>query len=666
MQDITRLLKRLKQSNKGVSNVIVVMLSLVLVVLIVSNVVLWSYQMNQFDLERMQENVEIPNVERKTHSPWFTSRNEYTINNGNHINGTYMDTWAVDNVSETFSETTSSSYNNSEDFVDQTSNIDGMTDRGTHSNFTAQQYGPDGTYDTLTEADTGGAPLTITFRASGTKASGTTAAVSVPLPTGVANGDLLILTATTIAGGSVSITVTGGMTWTAVPGTPIDVTGGEKLYVWWARFSTGNTAPSVQAASDHVCAGITAWYNVIPNGSPLDVYETATETISDTSLQFDTTVSTTVDGCMVLLISSTGADRNTAQHSAQANANLTSVTERMDYCTNSGGGGGFQVVSGYKATAGPIGTWTATLATASPKAYITFALKPALSPNYKLDLEVQWTNANYTRANSELCIYTGLLDGENLQVDVWNGTEWVTVINALTANQWNNVSITSYLTSSTFTIRYKATTETDDATQSSWQIDCALLHTWESQNTFSLSIEGDFVLDLSSYPLIDIDSIVVQIRFNATDTLENWILKAYNWTNGQYDEIDEISATVDLENHTISLIKSYVNAGNGTLRLEFCDANPDVNQTIIGIDFFGAQALIDKPSFNFKNSGAITVHIIAIWVIDQKKHERYNVDLFINAGEDLTYIPASIRLPEGRFTVKIVTERGNIAVLTKD
>ena len=50
---------RIKQDKCAMSNVIVVMLSLVLVVIIVANVVLWSYQMNQLDLEREQESVNI-------------------------------------------------------------------------------------------------------------------------------------------------------------------------------------------------------------------------------------------------------------------------------------------------------------------------------------------------------------------------------------------------------------------------------------------------------------------------------------------------------------------------------------------------------------------------------------------------------------------------------
>ena len=41
------------------------------------------------------------------------------------------------------------------DYVDNDdSDVDSSEDKGTHSNFTAQQYGPDSIYDTLTEQDT--------------------------------------------------------------------------------------------------------------------------------------------------------------------------------------------------------------------------------------------------------------------------------------------------------------------------------------------------------------------------------------------------------------------------------------------------------------------------------------------------------------------------------
>jgi hypothetical protein len=66
---------------------------------------------------------------------------------------------------------------------------------------------------------------------------------------------------------------------------------------------------------------------------------------------------------------------------------------------------------------------------------------------------------------------------ENLKVDVWSGASWQNVIASLNSG-WNNVTVSAYLVSSTFTIRFKGNVETADATQDNWEIDAALLHVW--------------------------------------------------------------------------------------------------------------------------------------------------------------------------------------------
>jgi len=98
--------------------------------------------------------------------------------------------------------------------------------------------------------------------------------------------------------------------------------------------------------------------------------------------------------------------------------------------------------------------------------------------SYQLDLEEQWTNVNYTDPQQDLCIKAGSLGSEPLLVDVWNsgsGT-WVNVA-SLTGlvNGWKNVSVSSYLTSPTFTIRFRGSSEGSDSVQDSWNIDAVLL-----------------------------------------------------------------------------------------------------------------------------------------------------------------------------------------------
>jgi hypothetical protein len=97
--------------------------------------------------------------------------------------------------------------------------------------------------------------------------------------------------------------------------------------------------------------------------------------------------------------------------------------------------------------------------------------------NYELDLEVQWTDLEFDKANEELCIYVDEVDSENLGVEVWTGSSWasLTTLNV----EWNNVTVHSYLDSSTFTIRFVGTVETDDTTQDYWTIDATLLRCWD-------------------------------------------------------------------------------------------------------------------------------------------------------------------------------------------
>ena len=69
------------------------------------------------------------------------------------------------------------------------------------------------------------------------------------------------------------------------------------------------------------------------------------------------------------------------------------------------------------------------------------------------------------------------MGSENIKVDVWSGGAWQNLFTDLNSG-WNNVTISSYLTASTLTIRFKGNVETGDRTQDSWNIDATLLHVW--------------------------------------------------------------------------------------------------------------------------------------------------------------------------------------------
>jgi hypothetical protein len=572
---------------------------------------------------------------------------------------------------------------------------------------------------------------------------GTTSAITVALPAGMSANDIVILVASTIAGGSITITADGSVTpWTPISGSPIDVTGGEKLYVWWGRYSSGSTGVTITPGGDHIVGRCVAYYNCYAGGSPIDVAATGTETTSDTSFSFATGLTTTYNNEMTITVCSTGNDPafdSTAQFSSWSGANLGTKTERMDNDVNEGGGGGFGLMEASLVANGAVGTVGATLAAASPKSYITFALRSTVPnntfdqiygtfgitgtgtitkveigyeayssvaqeldlytssnggstwnaihttanlgtsdpnaytyidvtsdttwtwtllndanfkykvvtrwlsgtptwyvdalvaritytgindeqirvdvswdggaswsskqttglngtettywynvtlatswtpsavnqiqtrvdaytvgdtgevrldwipvevkytpANYELDLEVQWTNCNYTQTNEYLCINVGTVNTEDILVQVWSGGNWNTVFSDLTASQWNNVSVSSYLVSSTFTIRFKGGTEVGDTTQDSWNIDAAFLHVSSQAEDFNYVLrmtekEGsNWKLRLSAYDQSSVSrlkncSIYIYDGSNSTQII---ILNgAYNQQTGPWYDL---------------------------------------------------------------------------------------------------------------------------------
>jgi len=152
--------------------------------------------------------------------------------------------------------------------------------------------------------------------------------------------------------------------------------------------------------------------------------------------------------------------------------------------------------------------------------------------NYELDLEVQWTTADYDGTNEYLCIYAGVMDAEDLKVDVRNTTAscWDNLFTNLTANSWNNISVSDYLTSATFTIRFKGGTETGDADQDGWNIDATLLHLWAEYY-------GDYVLRVNNTVT---DSWQIRLKKYSDSNisrLQNCTIYFHNSTDGVSGQI---------------------------------------------------------------------------------------------------------------------------------
>lgn len=226
-------------------------------------------------------------------------------------------------------------------------------------------------------------PLTETtetlpvFRAAGTKSVGTTGAVTVTAPAGVASGDLEILVSGTDVAQTLSITGNGGSAWTPVNGTPVAAVAGTKLYVWYRIRQAGDSDPQVMPSGNFSISTRLAYQTgTFDTTTPVGTEARGTEGGADTSFSFTPGTSTSVNNCLVLVISTSGADQNAGQVPVCTNANLTNLNSRANDNTNSGGGGGYGLTEGALATAGNVGTFACTYALGSGKAYLSFAIRP--------------------------------------------------------------------------------------------------------------------------------------------------------------------------------------------------------------------------------------------------------------------------------------------------
>jgi len=155
----------------------------------------------------------------------------------------------------------------------------------------------------------------------------------------------------------------------------------------------------------------------------------------------------------------------------------------------------------------------------------------ASSPNCELDLEVQWTNVDFDEPNEELCIYCGTMGAENITVDAWNGTAWNDVFTDLSSG-WNNVSVSTYLTSSNFTVRFKGGNEIGDASQDSWNIDATLLYVFTSVET-----TYDYVLRVNNTVTNSWEARLKKYANASIGRLQNCTIYFRNATNANSTQI---------------------------------------------------------------------------------------------------------------------------------
>jgi len=578
--------------------------------MIVGNTVLWSYQMNQLDLERMQETVQVTNVTRITRSSWFTAQEEFSILTGTRLSGTYANTKVIDDFHETFREEIPSICYNPSNYIlgGFTTFVSGsLTDLQTDNGVYMQLSSYPSVFSNTTETFGNTSPGTsrrdtrnnivgsLFTPAKDGEAQSVTAYIRITAVPKKMKCAIYLHSNLSLVAQTEEETVSLGTAWVTFnfpTPKPILKAGAEYLLVAWSE--TGNGYAYLYYTSGTTNQGhyVSATYGTnFPNPMPNPAHESKAYSIYCT---FKPAIEETVE------VEFTGTSDTES---------WTTLTWTVDGCfTTEGVNTTFQLYN-YQTEEYPTsgdGYMTATIGTTDATMTQTIT-NPA-----------QFRDAN---GNWKLRI-TGIKSAEtpfNFKAD------WM---------------------------EYKVT----------------------APDIYRLDICTYFAIDLSTYPLDHIQGIEILLRYNVTENMEKWFIKAYNWATMSFSDAGFNSTEGsrpllnEWNNYAINVTGSWMDyvRSDGVIFIKFEDEGLNVSQTVVGIDFLSVRAIIDGASIKIRNLGPSTTHIVAVWIINSTNHQRYSANLFINSGEEAACIKAYMKLPEDKFTVKIVTERGNMAIFAVD
>lgn len=169
--------------------------------------------------------------------------------------------------------------------------------------------------------------------------------------------------------------------WTEIPNSPqflgtAATSSGVRLTVFYKWISGEENGPTILDTGDHTTSTISAFRGVDPV-SPFHVSVGSIQDVDSDTIIFPS-VTTTIDGCLILLMSAINYDGLTNNSWAEpVNANLSSLTRALNQTTSGSRGGGIYVGTGNKITAGATGETTAYSSNrVSTYANITLALTP--------------------------------------------------------------------------------------------------------------------------------------------------------------------------------------------------------------------------------------------------------------------------------------------------
>jgi len=396
-------------------------------------------------------------------------------------------------------------------YVDNnTSDVDSSADAGTHSSFSSQQSAPDQVNDTLTEygsGGSGGVPVIEDYTEQSSDATTTTNVFLKPYPVEV--DDLLLILAYNDDTSTTAYSSGSSSNFTFV-GDYGDSNSDSHVGVFY-RIATGSEGinEEITSAGADEYGGYYIRISGVDTTDPIHLAgsETNTEgvsTINATSIA--TTITDTLAICFGALDGGDGNDDGPFVISGSGWSRIDGFSSR-DHATEICGVWGSKDMTGIEGATVDAKIDSDGTVDGMAGGQITITPLEAEPTDYELDLEEQWTGLEYGWDNEELCIFGGTWTTTvPLRVDAWDGDSWENVISDLQENQWNNVSVSSYLTEATFTIRfYNGST---NAIQDSWSKDSCLLHLWNGSELVAYIVDFSQAVSFSGSLDTDADYMI--------------------------------------------------------------------------------------------------------------------------------------------------------------
>jgi hypothetical protein len=149
------------------------------------------------------------------------------------------------------------------------------------------------------------------------------------------------------------------------------------LNVLWKRAtSSSETNPTVGTLNNHQVGYTILVRGVNWTSGPFDTGGEGVNSANNSNFTV-TGGSTTTDNCLVVCVASSAADDTADQFGSFTNSSVTSLTKQANGGSTAGSGGSVDVITGVKASAGSVGTFTATQTTSTQFVGIIISLMPA-------------------------------------------------------------------------------------------------------------------------------------------------------------------------------------------------------------------------------------------------------------------------------------------------